>query len=291
MKYWILLVNIIIINDSYAQFEISFNDVCLKSYKTESFIKTIKKVTINNLDTQEIRISSVENGIIKKVVVVGQAEWTNFFELNSMKLLNIKGFNYKAGRKERYDICCNYDSFGRLKNNLTNYIYSKDSIRTFNEQYYYLKGKDSILHIGSFYSDIISIEKIDGSTTIRTNSDTIGNVQEIEKFIGGKKIFHIFIKNGKESLGEYYFYNEHGFLKSMIYEVLDEMNILTVEDYVEYYYDNNDRLIQKKKYYEDSQLYSTQTISYNERGLVEKEIEEHKDGKKSRVSLYSYEYW
>ena len=291
-------VNILVIiflllgNNLYCQFNINSN-FCIASsvdLTTDDFIKSINKIFMEDGDTIWNKSISVKKGFYQKEVSLGKSEWNYEFNEKDKKILSSSGFFYQEQEKVREECQCIYDAQGRLKSYLISQKKKGKKTKNYRDDIFYLKGEDSIKYVGNFYSFIVS-SKIVGGNLIRTVTDTLGNIKTVEEFNNNLKIFSKTFKNGTESISTHYFYDKNKRLKVEVNEGWDIYDFMVITGYKNYTYNEDGKLIKIEDFSRNSELFSVQLNTYNDKGLIIKEEIDYADDGKYKVYLYTYEYW
>lgn len=269
----------------------SEDNYCLRSNyftKTLESVKYIKKYNVEKGDTS-MRVIKVNKGLYKTMILPNNTERIYTYD-NKNRLVKVESVIVEKNNKINEVCSCNYDDKGRLNSIVIEEKTEGESDKIYRDDIIYLNGVDSIKYVGEFYSMIISNQKKEGYD-LKTIYDTLGNVKLIEKYINGNKIYSRNFDKGDETSGIYYLYDEKGLLKTKVNEGFDLNEFMTIIEYTNYSYDDGNKLIEEKQFTGNSELYSIRTISYNDKGLINRDVKKYIKDQELIITFFEYEYW
>lgn len=156
----------------------------------------------------------------------------------------------------------------------TRYYYYKDNV-CYLESYSVFNGKIDIDYSVFSFTDSGFLKD---KKQYNQNSSNYSNYYLFKN----KKI--LFITSGIHNVpedGTHFVYNDSGLLISIEHD--DDQSYI-------YAYDDQARIVSETRYYRDKQS-SKKTITYNEKGEIEKVIEETENGNQPNIYFFDYIYW
>ena len=218
------------------------------------------------------------------------------FDIKSKQLISFEEIEYSNIKKEvidkKYCLTCFYDN----KNNLIRQVYktiNNNQEKIYVDSIFYFNNNDSIFFKGG-YTSIATSENISENIKkrIEKNKGIDGSENyRIQLFVRGKPISSQEFSENKLSSGIIYIYDDNDLLETLIFVRYDKNGEMEVEYLSKFYYENGKLTTEKKYYGNDRKKDSNMVYFYNERGLIEKIIEDIFNPNEQRIYLYEYEYW